>query len=1547
MSVPVSSADVSSPRAGDAHLGRASDDREIVASIPIKVPFPILPHSIAKHASDSEAPTLVPPTPDAKLLAAFVRHRDPEAFTQIVQRYSQMVYRVAMRTVADRHLADDVFQATFLVLSQSARKIKSGEVLAAWLHGTARNLARRALTHKHTQRQHLAQVAILSRAEKGGEMTTSTEIDPLDELVRRHEQQLLDEELQQLPEASRAPLVLYYLEEKSQAEIAQLMGLSVEAVEGRLRRAKQELRLRLIRRGVTLSTVITAATLLVPSIAFAAPSSTLVSATLISALGGTAASTLLTTGATTAAKLAAQEVAAMSVAGKASAFILATTVSTTLAVVLGFGSFVNSMAGGAAPVEQVAGESRDGLRPSKLPHSGIGADEISTIAGEGFEVESQPVLFAQVETRGPDSAPKEPDTTELANTRTKKYDVTDLDAELRKKFVQFYKLSKTATFHDNIMEITASPEDHDLYQQALENHRTKRDQGKLHESDFDEALSTLQVVYANAPDAALQILRAAEQELADSEITHGRFDRRTRDLMKRVKLWRAVFIAVRSPAKLDPLKNEQSPLESNPDLKPVVYQIASLNIDHQWIALEYARSLNGRITNHDNSQSFIVRASEPIQRQISEFLANLRSADYEKNIESVSTLLSQKLKTHSDNHPEIERLRDLLKQLARVNLETAESITRELNDDVFARFNKLAFYKDPNPEDDVGTADAPALSDDATRIARMRESFAPIVIETVETTVRMTVGEHRELEFPSHIAKVDGFKPDYLSVTPKSPSAILLDAKAIGDTAMLVTCKKGEPYRIFVLIDEKSAPGEKNSTEPSQTPQSQLPVLVKEYEEKLQGSEGEILKWQQSYRAEQVEKEQVRDELARQSKEHNDRIRRLNKVVDHQRKQLEDLQNLSFEVPDGKVTNVDASNGTVWLNIGRTDGLRAQVTFSVYAKSSTDLARLFKDVKAIIEVVEVNETSSVARIVEADPGHPIEIDDLIFSPAWTEGVREYFALVGDGDLNSDGERDAKDRKILKDLLVNANAEIDIEITHEGLRVPVEGQLTTQTKWLIIGEVGDLTTAVNDPAKLKQILAVQKQHEMLVQEAVERGIRVVSLKDFLTYLGWKPVSRVLIPPGANAPFQPKAGAVGAVANAEQIAIEMAFIEVDVQHIGQLADKSDTGLTPKPDFRKVLNSMTKEGTARCLTEPSLVTPLGIASHFLSGGEFPIPSVPSSTGTEDVRQRVQEYGTKVDLTPHKREADGRLLLEYSFEISSINANHAEDVEGNLIPNVAGMVSRGFTRLSTDGKAGVLLGPITTSAKTNNDEPTRNVSTYLWIRAQTIVQASEGPQAVKGVQAEPVAALPPVSPQSQELLDNEVVDPSPRIQRQSDQKLAEVLARTVDIEVDQIPFGQFMNQLADELKLTSVVDGAGFDRNVLISISSNGCTLRQLLDALAPEIHPDARFIVRDNVLYLRCVKRSATSYEALTYDLSLTTKTSQEVEDFIATFINPHQDHRFQISRIDHILVVKTTPYGHLQIEDFLHQAAEGTTGPSSPKPVILVTRKLAHPDEVPSK
>ena len=291
---------------------------------------------VTSTTADS-APAFVP---DAELLRDFIATRlgtaaAQKALGQIVERHGSMVYQVAHRTVSDRTLADDVFQATFLVLAQSARKIQRSASLAAWLHGTARNIGRKAIARKHATRSGIG---------TGVEMVTSIEDDPFQELVRSHERQLLDDELLQLPEIYRAPLVLHYLEERSHLEISQLLGITVSAVESRLKRARQELRVRLVRRGITLSVAI-AAVGWGASVASAAPPAALVSSTISLAATGAAVGTSLTAGTSTAIQLAGKELAAMSAASKVTALVVGVTGTLTVGGAILLGAMVDGTSG--------------------------------------------------------------------------------------------------------------------------------------------------------------------------------------------------------------------------------------------------------------------------------------------------------------------------------------------------------------------------------------------------------------------------------------------------------------------------------------------------------------------------------------------------------------------------------------------------------------------------------------------------------------------------------------------------------------------------------------------------------------------------------------------------------------------------------------------------------------------------------------------------------------------------------------------------------------------------------------------------------------------------------------------------------------------------------------------------------------------------------------------------------------------------------------------------------------------------------------------------
>src|SRR5262245_27682214 len=81
---------------------------------------------------------------DEQLLADFLARRSDEAFAALLGRHGPMVLNVCRRILHDAHAAEDVFQATFLVLADRAGAIHRRASLAGFLHGVAYRLAVRA-----------------------------------------------------------------------------------------------------------------------------------------------------------------------------------------------------------------------------------------------------------------------------------------------------------------------------------------------------------------------------------------------------------------------------------------------------------------------------------------------------------------------------------------------------------------------------------------------------------------------------------------------------------------------------------------------------------------------------------------------------------------------------------------------------------------------------------------------------------------------------------------------------------------------------------------------------------------------------------------------------------------------------------------------------------------------------------------------------------------------------------------------------------------------------------------------------------------------------------------------------------------------------------------------------------------------------------------------------------------------------------------------------------------------------------------------------------
>jgi RND family efflux transporter MFP subunit len=178
---------------------------------------------------------------DGEILERFVRQQDEAAFEELLARHGPMVLAVCRQLLRDPHDAEDAFQATFLVLVRRAASISKPERLAGWLYGVAHRVAWRARTETARRRARERQGTEVEAVAPPGQM-------PSDDM-----RPLVHEEVNRLPEKYRTPVVLCYLEGKTHEEAAKDLGCTQGVLKGRLERARNLLRKRLLRRGLTLS----------------------------------------------------------------------------------------------------------------------------------------------------------------------------------------------------------------------------------------------------------------------------------------------------------------------------------------------------------------------------------------------------------------------------------------------------------------------------------------------------------------------------------------------------------------------------------------------------------------------------------------------------------------------------------------------------------------------------------------------------------------------------------------------------------------------------------------------------------------------------------------------------------------------------------------------------------------------------------------------------------------------------------------------------------------------------------------------------------------------------------------------------------------------------------------------------------------------------------------------------------------------------------------------------------------------------------------------
>jgi RNA polymerase sigma factor (sigma-70 family) len=174
---------------------------------------------------------------DRELVERFLAARDEAAFEALLRRHAPMVYRVCWRVLQQEQDVEDAFQATFLLLAQKLQTVRKQASLGSWLHGVAHRVALKAKARAATRDRHERQAAA-SRAV------------PADEVTWRELRVILDAELTRLPDRWRLPLILCYLESRTQDEAAEQLGWSKNTLRRRLEEAREALGRRLARGGV-------------------------------------------------------------------------------------------------------------------------------------------------------------------------------------------------------------------------------------------------------------------------------------------------------------------------------------------------------------------------------------------------------------------------------------------------------------------------------------------------------------------------------------------------------------------------------------------------------------------------------------------------------------------------------------------------------------------------------------------------------------------------------------------------------------------------------------------------------------------------------------------------------------------------------------------------------------------------------------------------------------------------------------------------------------------------------------------------------------------------------------------------------------------------------------------------------------------------------------------------------------------------------------------------------------------------------------------------
>jgi RNA polymerase sigma-70 factor (ECF subfamily) len=177
---------------------------------------------------------------DEAILAALRSGREAEAFDLLVTAYRRRVHSLAWSIVRDRQSAEDVAQDVFVKLWRVLPTFDGRAQLSTWIYTIVRNAAlgslrkrRREVSLEEPDVYAAAEAIATEAAGDAGSPGASAESGELDRTLARV--------IAELPEKQRQAVTLYYLQERSCEEVAEMLAMPVNTVKTHLHRARAKL----------------------------------------------------------------------------------------------------------------------------------------------------------------------------------------------------------------------------------------------------------------------------------------------------------------------------------------------------------------------------------------------------------------------------------------------------------------------------------------------------------------------------------------------------------------------------------------------------------------------------------------------------------------------------------------------------------------------------------------------------------------------------------------------------------------------------------------------------------------------------------------------------------------------------------------------------------------------------------------------------------------------------------------------------------------------------------------------------------------------------------------------------------------------------------------------------------------------------------------------------------------------------------------------------------------------------------------------------------